>query len=154
MSILDIAYNVVADYPGGAKSLAPRMGKSAGGLSHEVAGFGISKFGLVDAVKVTQLSGDFRMLYEFAESCGHKVVPREESASGKPGECMYRFGDVNKEYADVCNGVIAALADGVVTDNELKLIEKECGELMAQLQALRSALAMANTMSKVQAGVL
>ena len=57
MNLLDAAYHVVHDYPGGAQSLAPRMFKSATTLSHEVAADGTAKLGLLETVWIPMLMG-------------------------------------------------------------------------------------------------
>ena len=50
------AYNVVADYPGGATALGPLIGKAASTLSHEVdLRYPGAKLGLHDAAKITAM---------------------------------------------------------------------------------------------------
>jgi hypothetical protein len=77
MKTIDAAYNVVHDYPGGALALAPRLGKHASSLNNEVnppanpvPGAPTPKFGIVDAIKITHLTGDVRIVAAFNEECG------------------------------------------------------------------------------------
>jgi hypothetical protein len=48
----------------------------------------MAKLGLVDAVKISDLTGDMRILHAFAEAVGHRAVkveiPEADSAAG-PG---------------------------------------------------------------------
>ncbi len=70
------AFNVVADYPGGATALAPLIGKAASTLSHEVdlrcQG---AKLGLHDAGKLTLVTGDLRIVHAFCALAGGRFEP-------------------------------------------------------------------------------
>ena len=73
-NVLDAAFHLVRAYPGGASSLAPRIGKNATTLSHEVKGTGTAKFGLDDAVNASLMSNDLRILNAFAAECECMVL--------------------------------------------------------------------------------
>ena len=148
MNLLDAAYNVVHDYPGGSHSLAPRMGKSATTLSHEVAADGTAKLGLLDAAKITALSGDLRILEAFATNAGQMLVPLPNAVEFENDDCMLRLADSAKEFGELCREVASDLVDGKITDNELARIDRECGELIAAVHALRLALGERNLQSK------
>ena len=152
MHLRDVAYNVVQDYPGGAASLAPRIGKNATTLCHELNGTGVAKLGLLDAEKITHLAGDMRILEAFATNCGQMLVPLPESVSVADDDCMLRLGDTAREFGDLCKEVAGDLADGRINDNELARIDRECGELIASLHALRESLARRNAECKGQIG--
>lgn len=147
MDLRDVAANVVHDYPGGAPSLAPRIGKNATTLAHEVHGTGAAKLGLLDAEKITLRTGDMRILEAFALNCGQMLVPLHQGdATGD--DCMLKLAATAREFGDLCTEVAADLADGVISDNELARIDRECGELMASLRTLREALARRNQAGK------
>lgn len=147
MDLRDVAANVVHDYPGGAPSLAPRIGKNATTLAHEVHGTGAAKLGLLDAEKITLRTGDMRILEAFALNCGQMLVPLHQvDATGD--DCMLKLAATAREFGDLCTEVAADLADGVISDNELARIDRECGELMASLRTLREALARRNQAGK------
>lgn len=146
MSVLDAAYNVVHDHPGGACALAPRLGKRADVLSHEVKAHGSAKFGLVDAVKVTELTGDLRILQAFATQCGQVCVPLPDGFVASGNQVLEALGKTSKEFADLCTEVCADMADGSISDNELARIERESGELIAMLHSLGQAI-RANNLS-------
>jgi hypothetical protein len=140
MNLLDAAYNVVHDYPGGSQSLAPRLGKSASSLCHEVTATGTAKLGLLDAAKITQLTGDLRILSAFATNAGQMLVPLPQCAEFAANECMLRLADTAREFGTLCNEVAVDLADGNISQNELARIDKECGNLIASVHALRESL--------------
>lgn len=148
MNILDAAYNVVHDYPGGAHSLGPRMGKNPNTLNHEVAGDGTAKFGLVDAVKATRLSGDFRILHAFAESCDHACIPLPPSSSAPTSSVLAALAQSSQRFAGLCTEVCASTADGVISDNELARIERERSSLLAELAALGQTVRQLNASHK------
>lgn len=145
MHLRDVAYNVVHDYPGGAASLAPRLGKNATTLAHELNGTGVAKLGLMDAEKITHLAGDLRILEAFATNCGQMLIPLPEALQvGHDEDCMLRLADTAREFGELCKEVAGDLADGSISDNELVRIDRECGELIASLHALRKSLARRN----------
>jgi hypothetical protein len=148
MRLRDAAYNVVHDYPGGAESLAPRMGKSSTTLNHEVNGTGSAKLGGEDMEKITQLSGDLRILHEFATNCGQMLVPLPSAGELPKDDCMMRLAETAKEFGELCREVASDLASGYITDNMMGRINKECGLLIADVHALRESLAMRNQAGK------
>ncbi len=148
MDLRDVAANVVHDYPGGAPSLAPRVGKNATTLAHELNGTGTAKLGLLDAEKITLRTGDLRILEAFALNCGQLLVPLPSADDGHPDDCMARLADTAREFGDLCTEVATDLVDGAISDNEMTRIDRECGELMSSLRTLREALARRNQASK------
>lgn len=143
-TLLDSAYNVVQDYPGGAASLAPRMGKGVSTLSHETTARGTAKLGLVDAEKITQLTGDLRILHAFAANCGQMLVPLPDAMAVEGDDCMLRLADSAREFGGLCAEVAGDLADGSISDNELNRIDKACGQLIASLHSMRESVARRN----------
>lgn len=149
MSLQDAFFCVVHDYPGGAVSLAPRLGKSPTTLSHECTRTGTAKAGLLDAEKITLLTGDLRILETFAMDCGQMIVPLPDAVMVADNDCMLRLADSAREFGELCKEVATDLSnDGKISDNELRRIDKETGELIASLHALRESLARLNSESK------
>lgn len=148
MNLLDVAYNLAHDYPGGASSLAPRVGKNATTLSHELKGTGDAKLGLLTAEKMTVLSGDFRILRALAHNCGQMVLPLPAVPDGESDDCMLRLGAMAEEFGKLCAEVAGDLVDGKISDNELGRIDRECGLLIASLYSMRKALADRNQADK------
>lgn len=148
MNLLDAAYNVVHDYPGGAQSLAPRMGKSATSLSHEVTATGTAKLGLLDAAKITQLTGNPLILEVFAMINGKMLLPLPDAALVAGDECLLRLADTAREFGELCKEIGADLADNVISDNELDRINRDGGELIASIYALLQSLERRNREGK------
>lgn len=150
MNLLDAAYNVVHDYKGGAASLAPRLGKGSTYLSAEVSATGTAKLGLVDAEKITHLTGDLRILVAFATNAGQMLVPLPQPGALVQDDCMLRLADSAKEFGELCSEVASDLSDGDINDNELARIDRECGQLIASVHALRESLAVRNETGKAK----
>ena len=148
MQLLDAAYHTVHDYPGGAPSLAPRMGKSPHTLNHEVTGNGSAKLGLVDAAKVCQLTGDYRILYTFAEACGHVCIPLPAGSESDVGAVLEQLAQASREFSELCAEVCSSAADGSISDNELDRISRERLELMGALARLGEAVLSLNQAGK------
>jgi hypothetical protein len=144
MNLLDAAYNVVHDYPGGADSLAPRVDKNPTTLSHEVSGTGTAKLALLTAEKITQRTGDLRILSTFAGNCGQMLVPLPHAGELPQDDCMLRLAEAAKEFGELCREVAVDLASGEITDNMMDRVDKECGLLIADVHALRESLAARN----------
>lgn len=138
MSVADAAYHTVHGYPGGAAALQVRMGKS--NLSAEVnPNIPTAKLGLEDAVKVQALSGDHRILLAMCLELGYQPPQRmrigdEAVPTAQAGNIA--LSEAAKEFGDVVTTAAAALADDVITPNELRAITQECGELVVKLQSL------------------
>lgn len=148
MNILDAAFNVVHDSPGGAESLAPRIGKNATTLNHELKRTGTAKLGLDTAEKITLVTDDLRILQAFATNCGQMLLPLP-SIDVQPGDdCMAKLGDAVREFGELCQEVAQDLSDGTISDNEMRRIDRASGELIASLHALRESLSRRNLASK------
>jgi hypothetical protein len=136
MNVLASAYNVVSDYRGGASALAPLLGKSASTLSHEVSpNCAHAKLGLLDAVKITAFTGDWRILEAYAAEVGALVVPIHSNAGGE-ADTLAALAKLAQEFAELVSATGEAMADGQVTDNELARMERKTGELVQAAQRL------------------
>lgn len=138
-TVLDAAFHLVHDYPGGSVSLAPRINKSVTTLSHEVKGTGTAKLALDDAVKLTCLTGDWRILNAFAGVCGGLVLPMPAIQPGM--DTFHGLAEAAREFGEFVASVADAAADGRVTGNELARVDRELSELLARGQAIRATLA-------------
>lgn len=137
--MLDAAFALVRAYPGGSLSLAPRMGKAHGTLSHEVSGRAGYKLGLDDAVAMSVLASDLRVLNAFAAEMGCLVLQLPDGGS-VGSDVMQRVGQAAKEFGEFLSEVTTDAADGDISTNDLRRIEKEWGDLMAVGQQLMALL--------------
>lgn len=154
MNILDAAYNLVHDYPGGAHSLGPRMGKNPNTLNHEVAGDGSAKFGLVDAVKATQLSKNMVILHTFAEQVEYMCIPLPKVCEPANSSVLAALGQSSQRFAALCSEICADVADGDISDNELDRIEVARAKLLSDLAQLGRAIQLLNKAGKPSMEVL
>lgn len=138
-SIMDAARNLVEDN-GGVRALAPRIDKNETTLAHELTETGSAKLGLVTAVKLSKRTGDLRILNAIAAEMGCMVLVLPDALRVEGDATMHNLAAVAKEFSEVVGQVSASCGDGQITENELKRIEREWGELLAAGQQLMAGL--------------
>lgn len=138
MDVMKAAFNVAHDYRGGAHQLALDIGENPNTFSHALTETGGAKLGLKTAVKMSlRAPRDLRILQAFAAECGQMVTPLPEALDLLGGDCMRALADTSKEFNDLVQEVCRSLADdGKINANELQRIDREGGELVAQLHRL------------------
>ncbi|HBH39882.1 MAG TPA: hypothetical protein DDX06_16015 [Curvibacter sp.] len=150
MSLLDEAYHLVHDHPGGAPALAARLKKNHGTLCHELTATGSAKLGLLDAKKLTDFTGDLRILQAWAMEAGQMLMPLPKD--GQPtDECLARVASMAKEFGDLVKEVTHDLGDNQISDNELDRIEREASQLVAAVHHLLASLRQRNQDGKPNA---
>ena len=135
MHVLDAAQHLVHDYPGGAASLAPRLGKTHTTLCNEVTGRHGYKFGLQDSVKASVFADDLRILTAFAAAMRCTVL-RLPDVPEVQGDALAHVSALAEEFGDVTRTFVSSIADGRVTANEIAEPVKQWGELQAAGQHL------------------
>lgn len=134
MNVLLAAYHLVKDFVGGAAALAAMLpNKSGTTLSHEINPHcHHAKLGLDDAVRISVLANDPRILHAFAAEMNCLVIPLAVPDPG--GQCAFaRTAALAREFGELMGELTTTLADGQVTLNELRRTEREAGELVAAL---------------------
>lgn len=146
MNSLDAARYLMRAYPGGADSLAPRLDKSATTLRHEVAAHGAYKLGLLDAEAMTQMAAEqhvpnaLAILHSVAANCGAMVIALPDGHA--TSEATYEaLAAAAKSFAEFVAVAAQAPADGRVTGNELRDVDRELGALIACAHRVRGGLA-------------
>ena len=145
-NVLDAARRVAKAYPGGIDALALRLTKHPTTLRHELAGAPNYKLGAEDLEEMTQLAmavsqpNALEALCTLNTNCGQLAIPLPEALAGAGGDTMRRLGEVAKEFSDLVREVSARTADGDVSSNDLKAIDKELSELIGSAHALRADL--------------
>ena len=134
MNIIDAATATVDDYPGGARSLAPRIPKGESTLCHEVTETHNAKLGIRTAARITKLTGDTRILHAFASECGYTGIFIPHTPVELGDHEMELVTSMVKELSDVATTFGQSLADGLVTPNERDEFMRQAGELMAAVQ--------------------
>lgn len=153
MDVLTAAFNVAHDFEGGVVALAPRMGKNPTSLNQEVGRVGMAKLGLNDAVKMTLVTQDFRILDAYNLVCGRMSVPLPELLDLQNDDCMRALAETSREFGELCSEVCKSLNDGTINDNELKDIQREAGHMIATLNGLVAAVTARNREGKPGQGV-
>ena len=148
MNVQTAAFNLVHDHPGGTTALAPLLGKSTSTLNHEVdPNYPTAKLGLADALKLTLLTKNHSILNAFAMACHCMVLPLPACEEGDDDDTFRSVTRVAREFAELISQVSEVTADGAVSDNELRRVEREASELVSAIQAVLTALKLRNQRS-------
>lgn len=145
MDVLDAALSVASDYPGGARALGARMGKSnlSDELNPNVRG---AKLGLKDAVNMELLSDDYRILHAHCAMTRHYPplkMPGDQVDGQQP--CLKTLSETAKEFSDLIAAIVEVSNDGEISDNDMALVNREHGELLVKLQSMMEQLAAMNS---------
>lgn len=124
MNTQDAAYATVHDYPGGASSLAPRMGMPVAVLNSKVnPNTHTHHLSLSEAVRVMAVTGDTRMLRAQCDELGFlPPIPRvvvdvsDMALLESYTQMISRLGEFSRQFH-------AALSDGRLTTAEVDQLE-------------------------------
>lgn len=134
MNIIDAAHSTIHDYPGGSESLGPRVDISAAVLRNKVnPNNSTHHLTLAEAVRIADLTADYRMLKAWANEAGFLLVKAPDGV----GECdmgmlekvaafMVASGMFGKEIYD-------SLADGRVDQAEVGRVEDAGNHVMTEV---------------------
>jgi hypothetical protein len=121
MHVLDAAAQTVHAYAGGAESLAPRIGISAGILRNKVnVNNTTNHLTLAEANEIMAASGDHRILQALAQEHGYALT-RVDSISDDRA-IVHHLLDVSMAEGELCRTIHDALADNLITSNEMNAI--------------------------------
>jgi hypothetical protein len=154
MNIRDSTRHMVRAYPGGVDSIAPRIGKSPKTLEKELLGSPGFKLGAEDAHELQLLCHAAGMpqalvaLTNQAAQLDCLLVPMPPSMDVNTSQSMEALAKTSREAAELIAEGCTSLADGKVSDNELKRYDRALAELVVAGQALRSAMAAINEAGK------
>jgi hypothetical protein len=136
MNITAALYRAAHGYQGGMAKLAQFVGCSEFGLQHKVSpsylGAHCSPDELVTICEVTQ---DLGPLQAMAMRLGQLVIPLP-TAAGVKGDVAVKLAATCQSFGELITEYSTSLADGRVTQNELRRIEREGAELNADVHAL------------------
>lgn len=142
MDVITAAWNLASDYRGdtgrGIQQLAKDIDRNPTSLTHALNRTGSAKLGIEDAVRMSQFTGDLRILNAFAAECGCMVLPLPESMAVEGDDAMQLVSKLMAELNDTVQAFVGAVADGKVTGNEVAEIKRQGGELQIALQQLVS----------------
>ena len=141
MNTADAAYSTVHDYPGGTESLGPRIAMSPGVLRGKFnPNNDRNVLSLDEASRIMGVTGDHRILQALAAEHGYVLQKVETEAS--PGDVLRTLLRANAAEGEFDRVLGEALADGLITPNELKQINEagaaQQGATMVLLAKLRA----------------
>ncbi|WLF83777.1 phage regulatory CII family protein [Moraxella sp. ZY210820] len=140
MNILDTAYNTVHDFPGGATALAPRMGiKSHAVLNSKVnPNTETHHLTLMEAVKIMQITGDYRILHAINAQLGKVSIDLPDiPESQRDVSLMEQMLEISIKKGDVTKAFKQMIADGRITRGEAMDMDTLIYELVRQLNQFK-----------------
>ena len=141
MNVLDAAHLTVKRYPGGSESLGPRVGIVPAVLRSKVnPNCTTHRLAVDEADLLMGVTGDFLILQTLAANHGFGLVKLDDVEEG--GSVLQTLLRSNAAEGDFDHVLDDALADGVITENEMRLIDaagaRQQAALIVLLQRLRS----------------
>lgn len=134
MNVDDSAYHLVHEYPGGSAALGARIGMSGALLGNKVnPNNGRNVLTLGEAVQITGVTGDLRILHAWAAEVDCRLVPLSGGDSGTLVSTLLAHSAQHGEFAEVLQ---QSLADGVITEREMRDIEAAGGSIVGALVKL------------------
>jgi hypothetical protein len=140
MNVTTAAWQLARRFPGGVEAAGPRIGKNSSTFAKELTSVHGYKLGVEDVDALTQValadgvSDPLAALNAMAANAGALVVmlPRAIDEQGDTFRCL---AEAAHEFGTFVAAVGEAVADGNVTANELRGVERKLGELIARGQA-------------------
>lgn len=150
MNITDALYRAVHSYAGGSESLAPRMGMRASSLDHKVSPtYPGAHCSPEEMVAICELTGDHGPLQALALRLGYALLPLAKyEGSQADAELVRQLATSVREFGEFISEISTDLADGKVSDNELRRIEHELADMMGAAQSLYGLAARINRDAK------
>lgn len=135
-NVLDAAFHVAHDYPGGIHALAVRMATSPNVLNKKVdPNTDTHHLRLDEALKISLLTQDARILQAFAASLSHVAIPLPDIGDDGDMGLLDGFMQVIKELGELTTSFQTAWADGAINSKELSDIKQEAHDVQCRLAA-------------------
>lgn len=141
MTFEHAAFNTATDYPGGARALGAVIGVNGSVLAHKVSLTDKrNQLTVPQARKIMLATNDYRMLHGLAADLDHTCL--QMVGAQMDHNCMLRsISDTAREFGAFLTSVTESVSDGVVTQNELRRIDLDLGEMVASANTLRALCA-------------
>lgn len=137
MNPRDAFYHLVHDYPGGAPALAPRLGMNLHTLEKKAdPACTTHKPALMEVIAAEQLTGDHRPFHAHADALGYLVLRRPALDHVALPDLLREVTRFSKELGEALESMHKALADGRVTENEIRAFEKQVADIAPAAAAL------------------
>ncbi len=123
MNVLDAAHKTVLSYPGGSEALCTRIDMSAAVLRSKVnPAVKTHRLAIEEADEIMGVTQDYSILQALAANHGFGLIKLEEVA--QPATIEQFLLASNVAAGDLARVIRDALADGVISKNDLQLIEQ------------------------------
>jgi hypothetical protein len=145
MNVRHASLELARRFPDGIAGAALAIGKPESTLRKELTAAPGYKWGMDDAELLTQCAADrcvenaLGIVNALAANVGAVVLPMPAGVGA--ADDFAALADTAREFSEFVASVAEAERDGRVTQNELRRVDKEFGELVARAQALRARLA-------------
>lgn len=145
MNSLDALKLMVRHYPGGVEAMAVRLNKPKRTLEQELLGSQAFKLGVLDASAISSMCIEVDSAHALAwlnaeaANCGVRV-DLQPGGVGAALDPMQAMSVAVREMADVTEQTVVAMADGSISANDRKRIQREITEAMDALQQLQRAV--------------
>lgn len=140
MNLADAVYNTVHDAPGGAQSIAPRIGLSAQVLSNKVnPNHHYNVLSLKEASKIMAVTGDYRILESLCQEHGFMLVRIPHEPIGD-FDLLQIITAIWKEVADVGATTGHILSDVRVRKADVAVLSEEVFKAAGALKEAMEAL--------------
>lgn len=141
MSPRDAFYHLVHDYPGGAPALAVRLGMNKFTLEKKADPNCMTHRPTFDEVlKAETLTGDLRPLHAHAEALGCRVVRVDAPENVSDEQLLANVSAFMKETGEALVSLQDALADGRITETEIRRFEKQVADIAPTALALAARM--------------
>lgn len=135
MHVLDAAAQIVEQYPGGAESLAPRIGTTPGVLRNKVNATNTTNhLTLVEANRMMGLTGRFDILQAMAQEHGFALAKVDAEHGSCPLVKLVLALETSEGH--LARTILDALDDDKISEREADLISAAANELQAALISL------------------
>lgn len=152
MNIIDAAYNIGHDYPGGAKLLAQRLGINQSVFNSKLnPNTKTHHLSMEEAHRMGQITGRADILQAMADDMGYALVKLPEMDAEVDVSISIRKNVA--EFGRWMDVIDQSLDDTHITQNERKALEDSVLKVLARTQHLQSLLSsMANKPNQKKAG--
>ena len=149
MNIIDAAYAIAHDYPGGTVSLAPRLGMSSAILRGKVNPNDAShKLTLCEAVSMQDITGDHRILHAMADRLGYVCI-KLPNQNVSDMALLDAFISITKELGEFAHEFQKDWEDGQIDAQE---IERLRGDFYKLQQAAAGFMARIESLAEQSNG--
>jgi hypothetical protein len=126
VNILDTLHAVAHAYKGGCESLAPRIGMSAAVLRSKVnPNTETHQATLMNAVQITEMADDDRVLEAWARDRGYALVKMPNVEACSDAAIVELMGEAWSTHGQVGQEICKTLEDGRVDTKEVDGVEKK-----------------------------